>query len=126
VHRARRVFTAHARGFQFGGRFLPEMNAIAAGLAGATKLSIVPFVGYGAMSALTWAGGGDRARILSQSSREGDRGSPERSPDRPLLGGFRALSAFPPGPPPSCDSPGPAGSLVERVAVHSDAPSLAR
>jgi len=56
VHRARRIFTAHARSFQLGGRFLPEMNAIAAGLAGATRLSIVPFVGYGAMSALTWAG----------------------------------------------------------------------
>jgi membrane protein DedA with SNARE-associated domain len=57
VHRARHAFAAHVGAFQVGARFLPELNAIAAGLAGATKLSIMRFVLYGALSALTWAGG---------------------------------------------------------------------
>jgi len=56
VGRARHVFATHGGAFQLGARFLPELNAIAAGLAGATKLNITRFVCYGAMSALTWAG----------------------------------------------------------------------
>ena len=56
VHRAQHVFVAHRRTFQLGARFLPELNAIAAGLAGATNASITRFVCYGAVSALTWAG----------------------------------------------------------------------
>jgi membrane protein DedA with SNARE-associated domain len=57
VSRARPVFVAHVGAFQLAARFLPELNAIAAGLAGATKVSITRFVCYGAVSALTWAGG---------------------------------------------------------------------
>ena len=57
VSRARPVFFAHAAAFQLGARFLPEMNAIAAGLAGDTKVSVTRFVCYGALSALIWAGG---------------------------------------------------------------------
>src|SRR2546422_6484186 len=38
VGRARRVFSAHGAAFQLGARFLPGLNAIAAGLAGAPKL----------------------------------------------------------------------------------------
>jgi membrane protein DedA with SNARE-associated domain len=56
VRRARHVFAAHVGAFQLGARFLPELNAIAAGLAGATKLNIPRFVCYGAASALMWAG----------------------------------------------------------------------
>ena len=56
VRRAQHVFGAHAGAFQLGARFLPELNAIAGGLAGATKTSIIRFLCYGAVSALTWAG----------------------------------------------------------------------
>src|SRR5262249_44365066 len=38
-------------------RFLPELNAIAGGLAGATKVRIIRFVFYGVVSASAWAGG---------------------------------------------------------------------
>ncbi len=56
---------------QLGARFLPELNAIAAGLAGATKVSITRFVCYGAVSALTWAGGWIRLRyVLSRAVTE--------------------------------------------------------
>ncbi|HYS92354.1 MAG TPA: hypothetical protein VEL48_02905 [Candidatus Acidoferrales bacterium] len=48
---------AHAGAFQLGARFLPELNAISAGLAGATKLSMVRFGFYGLVSALMWAVG---------------------------------------------------------------------
>jgi len=57
VSRARPLFVAHSGAFQLAARFLPELNAIAAGLAGAKKVSITRFVCYGAVSALTWAGG---------------------------------------------------------------------
>jgi membrane protein DedA with SNARE-associated domain len=57
VHNARRVFAAHLGPFQVSARFLPELNAIAGGLAGATKVGIIRFVSYGVLSALTWAGG---------------------------------------------------------------------
>ena len=56
VTRARHAFAAHGGAFQLGARFLPELNAIAAGLAGATKVNIPRFVCYGAASALMWAG----------------------------------------------------------------------
>ena len=56
VRRAQHLFAAHGGAFQLGTRFLPELNAIAGGLAGATKASITRFVCYGAMSALMWAG----------------------------------------------------------------------
>jgi len=57
VHRARHVFVTHVGAFQLGARFLPELNAISAGLAGTAKVSIVRFAFYGLASAVTWAGG---------------------------------------------------------------------
>jgi hypothetical protein len=57
VSAARPVFFAHAAAFQLAARFLPELNGIAAGLAGVTKVSATRFVCYGAVSALIWAGG---------------------------------------------------------------------
>jgi membrane protein DedA with SNARE-associated domain len=57
VGRARSIFFAHTTTFQLAARFLPELNAIAAGLAGVTKVSTTRFVCYGAVSALIWAGG---------------------------------------------------------------------
>lgn len=57
VHRARRVFLTNAGAFQLGARFLPELNATSAALAGMAKVSIVRFASYGLASAVTWAGG---------------------------------------------------------------------
>jgi membrane protein DedA with SNARE-associated domain len=71
VTRARHAFAAHGGAFQLGARFLPELNAIAAGLAGATKVSTMRFVCYGAVSALTWAGGWiGLGYVLSQAVTE--------------------------------------------------------
>jgi membrane protein DedA with SNARE-associated domain len=56
-HRARHVFVTHVGAFQLGARFLPELNAISAGLAGTARVSIVRFAFYGLASAVTWAGG---------------------------------------------------------------------
>jgi len=56
VRRAQDGFLARAGTFQLSARFLPELNPIAAGLAGATGLNITRFVGYGVVSALIWAG----------------------------------------------------------------------
>jgi membrane protein DedA with SNARE-associated domain len=63
VSRARPVFFAHVGVFQLAARFLPELNAIAAGLAGTAKVSITRFVCYGAVSALTWSGDGSGSDI---------------------------------------------------------------
>ena len=49
------AFRAHDVGFQFWARFLPELNPIAAGLAGATRMKFGRFVAYGAGSALVWS-----------------------------------------------------------------------
>ncbi len=51
------MFATHVGAFQLAARFLPELNAVAAGLAGATRVSTTRFVCYGAVSALIWAGG---------------------------------------------------------------------
>lgn len=56
VRRAQDGFVAHAVRFQLSARFLPELNPIAAGLAGATRLDFARFAGYGAISAVAWAG----------------------------------------------------------------------
>jgi rhodanese-related sulfurtransferase len=56
VRYAEHAFLGHARTLQLVARFLPELNPIAAGLAGVTRVSLARFVGYGAMSALAWVG----------------------------------------------------------------------
>jgi membrane protein DedA with SNARE-associated domain/rhodanese-related sulfurtransferase len=56
VHRAEQFFLAHAGLFPFSARFLPELNFIAAGLAGASGASVVSFLPKAALSALVWAG----------------------------------------------------------------------
>jgi membrane protein DedA with SNARE-associated domain/rhodanese-related sulfurtransferase len=55
VRRAQDGFLAHGALFQASARFLPEMNPIAAGLAGATRMKFGRFVAYGAGSALVWS-----------------------------------------------------------------------
>lgn len=56
VHRVQHFASTRARTFQLGARFLPELNPIGAGLAGATKVRVTRFVCCGAVSALAWAG----------------------------------------------------------------------
>jgi len=47
---------AHGGVLQLGTRFLPELNPIAAGLAGAAGMSLKRFLAGAAVSALAWAG----------------------------------------------------------------------
>ena len=47
---------AHGRVFQLGARFLPMVNPIAAGLAGAAGMSVSRFLAGAAVSAAVWAG----------------------------------------------------------------------
>ena len=56
VRRAQTGFLAHARTFSLIARFLPELNPVAAGLAGATGVRPARFVGWGVLSAVAWAG----------------------------------------------------------------------
>ena len=51
-------------GFQFLARFLPELNPIAAGLAGATGVAIGRYVAMSGVSAVAWAGGWTTAGYL--------------------------------------------------------------
>ncbi len=101
VGRAGHVFAAHGRVFQLGARFLPELNAIAAGLAGATKVNIL-----------------DRARIFTERRCHGDGCSSGHPPDRPFPCGLRALSAVPAAPPPSHDSRVPSGPRGPERSRH--------
>jgi membrane protein DedA with SNARE-associated domain len=55
VHRVRHIFAAHREACQVSTRFLTELNASVAGLAGASKVSIVRFVCDDSVSALTCA-----------------------------------------------------------------------
>jgi membrane protein DedA with SNARE-associated domain len=56
VSRAARVLRAHRVAFMWSARFLPELNPVAAGLAGATHMTLTHFLGHAAGSAVGWAG----------------------------------------------------------------------
>jgi membrane protein DedA with SNARE-associated domain len=56
VDRVMGVFRAHRLGFVWSARFLPELNPIAAGLAGVTGVKLPRFLLYASGSALAWAG----------------------------------------------------------------------
>jgi len=56
VQRAAHQLRAHQRLFQFSARFLPELNPIAAGLAGAAGMRVSRFLPGAAVSAAVWAG----------------------------------------------------------------------
>jgi len=56
VQYASHLLLAHERVFQLGARFLPEVNPIAAGLAGAVGLSVSRFLPGAAVSAAVWTG----------------------------------------------------------------------
>jgi membrane protein DedA with SNARE-associated domain len=64
---ARHSFPEHEVGFQFLARFLPELNPIAAGLAGATGVAIGRCVAMSGVSAVAWAGGWTTAGYLLPS-----------------------------------------------------------
>jgi membrane protein DedA with SNARE-associated domain len=52
---APRLFRAHDHAFQLGARFLPELNPVAAALAGAARVSLKRFVVGATASAAVWA-----------------------------------------------------------------------
>jgi membrane protein DedA with SNARE-associated domain len=52
VRRAQTGFLAHARTFTLIARFVPEINPVAAGLAGATGVRVGRFVAWGIVSAI--------------------------------------------------------------------------
>ena len=54
--RVTRAFRAHHLGFVWSARFLPELNPVAAGLAGVTGVGLSRFLLYASGSALSWAG----------------------------------------------------------------------
>ena len=56
VEGAQRLFLAYDGAFQVGARFLPELNPIAAGLAGANRMKFRRFVVGALASATIWAG----------------------------------------------------------------------
>jgi membrane protein DedA with SNARE-associated domain/rhodanese-related sulfurtransferase len=56
VRRAQTGFLAHARTFTLIARFVPEINPVAAGLAGATGVRVGRFFAWGVVSAIAWAG----------------------------------------------------------------------
>jgi membrane protein DedA with SNARE-associated domain len=56
VARIQHVFRTHQFGVMWSARFLPELNPIAAGLAGATGVTLARFLLNAAASALVWAG----------------------------------------------------------------------
>jgi membrane protein DedA with SNARE-associated domain len=56
VQCAAHLVVAHERVFQLGARFLPEVNPIAAGLAGAAGMSVSRFLPGAAVSAAIWTG----------------------------------------------------------------------
>jgi membrane protein DedA with SNARE-associated domain len=56
VQCASHLLLTHARVFQLGARFLPEVNPIAVGLAGAAEMSVRRFLPGAAVSAAVWSG----------------------------------------------------------------------
>jgi membrane protein DedA with SNARE-associated domain len=56
VLRIQHVFRTHQLRVVWSARFLPELNPIAAGLAGATGVALARFLPHAAGSALVWAG----------------------------------------------------------------------
>ena len=56
VLRAQGFLTAHRLRFLLSARFLPEMNPVAAGLAGAAGVRVLPYFSSAVGSALIWAG----------------------------------------------------------------------
>jgi membrane protein DedA with SNARE-associated domain len=58
ARRASHLLLAHEGVVQLGARFLPEVNPLAAGLAGAAGMSVSRFLPGAAVSAAVWSGSG--------------------------------------------------------------------
>lgn len=56
VNRVGSLFLTHQLGFLLSARFLPELNPVAAALAGATSVRLIRYLLCAAGSALVWAG----------------------------------------------------------------------
>ena len=85
--RVTRVFRAHHVGFVWSARFLPELNPIAAGLAGVTGVGLSRFLLYASGSALAWAGAWAGGGFLLAGTIGVSSGSARHAGDR--LGGRR-------------------------------------
>ena len=57
VDNAEGRFRDHQLAFLFGGRFVPELNPIVAGMAGAMRMRLRRYSAIAIVSALAWAGG---------------------------------------------------------------------
>jgi membrane protein DedA with SNARE-associated domain len=55
INHAERRFRAHQLGFLFSSRFLPELNPVAAGMAGATGILLPRYLLIRITSAMAWA-----------------------------------------------------------------------
>ena len=73
VRRAQDGFLAHAGKFQLSARFLPELNPVAAGLAGATRVGVTRFIGYQAFERPPVGRPLDRARLYARRRDGGFR-----------------------------------------------------
>jgi len=70
VDHAEGRFRDHQLAFLFGGRFVPELNPIAAGMAGAARLRPRRYSAIAIASALAWAGGWTGGYALGNVARE--------------------------------------------------------
>jgi membrane protein DedA with SNARE-associated domain len=75
VDDAQRLFLAHDRAVQLGARFLPELNPVAAALAGVSGVGLKRFLLGAAVSAAIWAGTWIGAGYLIASATWSDGGS---------------------------------------------------
>jgi membrane protein DedA with SNARE-associated domain len=75
VDNAQRLFLTHDRAVQLGARFLPELNPVAAALAGVAGVSLRRFLPGAAVSAAIWASTWSGAGYLIASATWSDDGS---------------------------------------------------
>src|SRR5438105_2191408 len=84
VDHAEGRFRDHQLAFLFGGRFVPELNPIAAGMAAAARLRPRRYSAIAIASALAWAGGGEGAGLApGKGARGGSVAAP--SPGTPIV-----------------------------------------
>jgi membrane protein DedA with SNARE-associated domain len=72
VDRAETLFLTHQLGFLLTARFLPELNPVAAGLAGLTRVRLTRYLLSAAGSALVWAGAWASAGYVLSGAVAGD------------------------------------------------------
>jgi membrane protein DedA with SNARE-associated domain len=72
VDRVESLFAAHQLGLLLSAKFLPELNPVAAGLAGVTHVGLARYLLSAAGSALVWAGAWASAGYLLGGAVAGD------------------------------------------------------